>query len=98
MPHHRDVDTVLPVHPPVIQPPMIAHEVLVHVLIRTRTQTHHDVVARLDDHVAALRAVRTHRRGAIELPRARLVERILREQRADGTELDDVSGPWMCEV
>ena len=96
--HHRHVDAILPVHPAVVQATVVAHEVLVHVLVRARAKPHDDVVARLDDHVAALRAVRADRRRAIELPRARLVQRVLGEQRAHRAEIDDVARPRVREV
>ena len=82
------LDAVLPVHPAVVQAAVVAHEELVDVVVRARTHAHDHVVARLDDHVAALRAVRADRRRAVELPRARLVQEVLREQRADRAEVD----------
>src|SRR5204863_2632250 len=68
------------------------------VLVRPRSKPHDGVVARFDHDVAALRAVRAHRRGTVELPRPRLVERVLREERTHGTEIDDVPRPWMRHV
>src|SRR5205823_8441632 len=97
-PYHRHVDAIAPIQPPIVQAAVIAHEVLVDVLVRSRPQAHHGVVACLDHDIAALRAVRAHRRSAVHLPRPRLVQRVLREERADRAEIDDVPRPRMRHV
>src|SRR5690606_22898056 len=53
-------------------------------------QTLHQVVARVDPDVAALRAVRADRRRVVQVPDARLVQEVLVEQRADRADVDDV--------
>ena len=50
-PDQWQVNAVLAIHPAVVEPAVIAHEVLVHLLVRPRTQAHDLIVARFDDHV-----------------------------------------------
>src|SRR5690606_27639570 len=58
-----------------------------------RLQPHDEVVPRLDADVAALRAVGADRRRAVQVPRARLVQEVLRDQRADRADVHDVARP-----
>src|SRR5687767_8984881 len=89
--HERRFRAVGAIHPPVIHASVVAHEELVDVLVRTRLEADDGRITRFNRDVAALRAARTNGSNAVELPRASLVQEILREQRPDGTQVHDVS-------
>src|SRR5690606_2409165 len=67
---HRGLDTVTAIHPAVVGAPRVADEVTVDVEIGPRPDADHDVVARVDHHVAALGAPGADRRGLVEVPGA----------------------------
>src|SRR5688500_4712420 len=86
------------IHPAVIQAAVVTHEELVDILVRTRLEPDHRGIPGLDGDVAALRAARTNGSDAVQLPGARLVQEILREQCTDRTEVDDIASPRMREI
>ena len=61
VPDQRRLDTVAAVHPAVVRPAVIAHEVAVHVEVGAGPHPHHHVLAGVEGHVAALRAARADR-------------------------------------
>ena len=93
----RGFDAVTAVHPAIVHATVIANEVAVDVEVRPRAHAHDDFVPRIERDVAPLGAAGADRRRLVELPGASLVEEILGEQRAHGTEVDDVAGPGMVE-
>ena len=92
--HVRQLDAVAAVQPAVVEPPVSQMKYSLTSSFGARPQAHdrHCRASRAID-VAALRAVRADRGRAVELPRARLVQEVLGEQRADRAEVDDVAGP-----
>ena len=92
------LESITTVDPAIVHATDIAGEVLVHRGVRTGTDAHHDVVANLQHHIAALRTAWADRCRAIQLPGARAVQKILRQQGADRTEVHHVAGPRMREI
>ena len=94
----RKFQPVASIDPAVVETADITGEVLIDGRIRPRAQAHDDVVARLEDHIAALRAPGADRCGAIQLPCTCLVQEVLREQRAYRAEVDDIRRPRVRQV
>ncbi len=81
-----------------MHPPLVAHEVAVDLEVGPRPEPDDGVVAGVDRDVAALRAPRADARRAIEVPRARLVQEILRDERTHRAEVHHVAGPGVVEL
>src|SRR6266566_9808962 len=95
--HQRSLDAVAAVHPAIVHAAVITDEVAIDVEVRARAHAHDDFVPRIERDVAPLGAAGADRRRLVELPGASLVQEVLGEERADGTEVDDVAGPGMVE-
>ena len=93
----RGLDPVAAVHPAVGDAPVVAHEVAVHLDVGPRAEPHHDVLARVDGDVAALRAPGADRGRLVELPGPRLVQEVFREERAHGAQVHHVPRPGVVE-
>src|SRR5690242_19505719 len=94
----RLLRTIGTIDPAIIQSPIIADEILVDLIVRSRLDSRDRSFTRLEHHVAALRAARTNRSSSVELPRSRLVQKIFREERSNWAEIDNVPCPDVGHV
>ena len=97
IPHQRRLDPVAPVHPAVVHPAVVADEVAVHLEVGPGPDPDHDLVPGVDADVAALGAAGADAGGLVEVPGARLVQEVLREQRSHRAEIHHVAGPGVVE-
>src|SRR5205807_3020525 len=91
--HQRRFDPGAAIHPAIVGAPVNAYEVAIDLEIHARPHADAHVVARVEGDVAPLRAAGAHGGRLVQLPGTGFVQEVFRQQRADGTEIDDVTGP-----
>ncbi len=86
------------IYPPVVEPTIVADEELVDVVVWPRFYPRNRAFPNLEHHVASLRTARTDGGRAIQLPGARLVEKILRQKRSYRAKVHDIPRPCVCGI